>query len=334
MQNLKVDIIYHQSPSDFEMEFNLGSCCPMRTLSDRTTDKKSFIKALVRDVARSRVIICCGPLFGSDGLVSVVARAIGSTTVVCDNTTYGINSEEKIDIIKDSIPLVTPDGYFGGCIIESGPQTIILLTENKTFRKAIMKNLIHPYMVEINYVVPGASVNSITNPAENTDYTAAVSESEAYIVEKDDNYDSVDEQQELEQLTEDKEEDNISFVMENDEPLQSDEPVQEAEDNNTYIDLYTASGTDYDDEEELTPYTPSESDQLFIGKVDQDEHEKQIDPKDNMRTVNIIIVAMVLLLALSILALVYLLVFRPMSMGVESADYIKEIFGLASSKLV
>ena len=43
-QNLRVDIIYHMSPSDFEMEFNLSGCCRMRLLSDKTTDKKGFVK--------------------------------------------------------------------------------------------------------------------------------------------------------------------------------------------------------------------------------------------------------------------------------------------------
>ena len=94
VQNLKVDIIYHLTPSDFEMEFNLCGSCRMRRLNDKTTDKKSFIKALARDVARSRVIIACGPLFGADGLISVVGTAIGNGTAVCDNKTYGINGDE------------------------------------------------------------------------------------------------------------------------------------------------------------------------------------------------------------------------------------------------
>ena len=42
VQNLRVDIIYHLSPSDFEMEFNLSGCCRMRLLSDKTSDKTSI----------------------------------------------------------------------------------------------------------------------------------------------------------------------------------------------------------------------------------------------------------------------------------------------------
>ena len=68
IQNLKVDIIYHLTPSDFEMEFNLCGCCRTRLLNDKTSDKKSFVRALARDVARSRVIIVCGPLFGAESI--------------------------------------------------------------------------------------------------------------------------------------------------------------------------------------------------------------------------------------------------------------------------
>ena len=78
IQNLKVDVIYHLTQSDFEMEFNLCGCCRMRLLNDKTTDKKSFVRALARDVARSRVIIACGPLFGADGTIATVATAIGN----------------------------------------------------------------------------------------------------------------------------------------------------------------------------------------------------------------------------------------------------------------
>ncbi len=331
MQNLKVDIIYHQSPSDFEMEFNLGSSCPMRTLSDRTTDKKSFIKALVRDVARSRVIICCGPLFGSEGLVSIVARAIGSGTAVCDNKTYGINSDEQIDIIKDSIPLVTPDGYFGGCIIESGPQTIILLTENKTFRKVIMKNLIHPYMAEISYVVPNSTVDSIPNSTNDTEYNPAVTETETYIAQKDDDYNNDDETQEQQsQLPADNDDDdNIKFVMDNDD-IDQDDVDEETVEDDTYLNLYTAVNTDDVDEGTEDLYTTSESDELFIGKTEQDAQDKKHAKKESMRTMDIIIVALVSLLVLAILALAYLMFLRPLSMGVEVGEYLKEIFGLVS----
>ena len=96
IQNLKVDVIYHLTSSDFEMEFNLCGCCRMRLLNDKTNDKKSFVRALARDVARSRVIIACGPLFGPESIIATVATAIGNGQAICDNKTYGIQGDDEI----------------------------------------------------------------------------------------------------------------------------------------------------------------------------------------------------------------------------------------------
>ena len=63
LQNVKVDIIYYQTDGDFEMEFNLGGCCRMRTLRDIAKDRKSLVKMLARAVSRSQIIIACGALF-------------------------------------------------------------------------------------------------------------------------------------------------------------------------------------------------------------------------------------------------------------------------------
>ena len=68
---------------------------------------------------------------------------------MADNKTYGISGTDEIEIIEGSTPLVTADGIFGGCIIESGPQTMILLSDSKNVRKQIMQTLIHPYIEEL-----------------------------------------------------------------------------------------------------------------------------------------------------------------------------------------
>ena len=148
-QNLKVDIIYYKTNTDFEMEFNLCGCCRMRLLTDKTPDKKTMVHSLARAVSRSRVTIIVGNLFGEEGTISLAAGAMGNELTKADNKTYKIDSTAEIEIISGSTPLVTPEGYFGGCIIEKGPQTMILLTENKNVRKSVMKTLIHPYIEEL-----------------------------------------------------------------------------------------------------------------------------------------------------------------------------------------
>ena len=40
-ENFKIDLIYYNTQTDFEMEFNLCGCCRMRTFNDKCTDKNS-----------------------------------------------------------------------------------------------------------------------------------------------------------------------------------------------------------------------------------------------------------------------------------------------------
>ena len=148
-QNIKVDIIYYKTATDFEMEFNLCGCCRMRLLTDKAPDKKTLIHNLSRAVSRSRVIFVTGALFGDDGILSTVARAVSRPLEAVDEKLYGIKDCEDLKIIEGATPLVTNEGYFGGCIIESGPQAMILLSDNKSIRKYLMNNLIHPYIEEL-----------------------------------------------------------------------------------------------------------------------------------------------------------------------------------------
>ena len=148
-QNMKVDIVYYKTNSDFEMEFNLCGCCRMRLLTDKATDRKLMVHSLARAVSRSRIIMVVGPLFGEEGSIATTASAIGSSLEKVDNKLYGIRTDAPINIIAGATPLVTSDGFFGGCIIERGPQTMILLSESRTVRKTIVENLIHPYISEL-----------------------------------------------------------------------------------------------------------------------------------------------------------------------------------------
>ncbi|MBE6780239.1 MAG: hypothetical protein E7545_04590 [Ruminococcaceae bacterium] len=174
LYNLRSDIIYYKSSSDFELEFNLCGCCRMRLLTDKPSNKKAFVHSLARAVSRSRVILIAGAIFGEENTIQIVAQALSTTTEVVDNNAYNIASDEEIEIIKGSIPLVSSDGSFGGCIIESGPQTMILLTDNKTLRKNIMSTLIHPYVSEL-YAAEMKSNNG--NSSETAEVVDATSES-------------------------------------------------------------------------------------------------------------------------------------------------------------
>lgn len=148
-QNLKVDIVYYKTNTDFEMEFNLCGCCRMRLLTDKSPDRKTALHSLARAVSRSRIIIVTGSLFGEEGIIKLVSGAIGFPLEKIEKGKYNISGDDELEILKGATPLVTQDGYFGGCIVESGPQTMILISENKTIRKSIMQTLIHPYVEEL-----------------------------------------------------------------------------------------------------------------------------------------------------------------------------------------
>lgn len=170
IQSIKVDIVYYSIGSDFEMEFNLCGCCRMRLLTDKVESQSEFSKSLSRAVKRSRVIILCGPMFGEKGLISTVSKVTGIGTEKLDKTAYELNSDSDIDILKGSTALVTDDGVFGGCIIESSTQSIIILSESKSLRKNIMKQLIYPYITKLS-ILPTieSEINVATDGEENSD---------------------------------------------------------------------------------------------------------------------------------------------------------------------
>ncbi|MBR4072816.1 MAG: hypothetical protein IKK24_02630, partial [Clostridia bacterium] len=127
-----------------------------------------FVNSLAKAVSRSQVIICCGKLFEKDGLVNVVSHAIRKNLTVIDNNQYGIMDNSEISITQGAVPLVNADGCFCGCIIESGPQSIILLTDNKSIRKTVLKSLIHPYIEELSLLShkPNLSEDKTTETEE------------------------------------------------------------------------------------------------------------------------------------------------------------------------
>lgn len=161
LQNLKVDMVYYKTNTDFEMEFNLCGCCRMRLLNDKVSDPKTFLNSLARAVSRSRIIMTVGPVKGDGSIMKLVASALSMEVTPADLEAYGIKEEEEILILEGSTPLVTPSGEFGGCIIESGPQSMILLTQDKDIRKKIMNTLVHPYVEELSKQDSGETAEPI-----------------------------------------------------------------------------------------------------------------------------------------------------------------------------
>ena len=330
-QNIKVDVIYYKTPTDFEMEFNLSGCCRMRLLTDKAPDRKVLVNQMVRAVSRSRIIIVSGALFGEDSIIETCAKAIGKPLAEIDNSQFGIDSDENILIIKDSVPLVSKEGIFGGCIIEQGPQTLILLTENKSIRKGIMQNLIHPYIKEIVAAELVEKEEIAEEPVEETteepveemfEETADTEEEisdEAEEIAEETKEDTEEIPEPANQLIADDEDDDIQMVETPDEPQ---DDYRAAED---ISDLYVESGKkkklfkkkkyDYNDHDLENDFEEDITDQY-----------EEDTPKKSGKGLNVSIIILSVVLLLVVAVLCYCIFVVPQSEGVSAGAYLKETF--------
>ena len=153
MSNLKIDIIYYKTASDFEMEFNLSGCCRMRMFKDKVDTPKGLVNTLARDVARSKIIIIVTELFGDNTGVEVISKAIKLPLMQVVKENYGIKTTDAVFIPQTSVPLVTKSGVYGGCIIENGPQSIIIVSSARALRHEIMKSYVHNYVFDVAQVL-------------------------------------------------------------------------------------------------------------------------------------------------------------------------------------
>ncbi len=318
IQNIKVDIVYYMTATDFEFEFNLGSCCHMRLLNDKAKDKKAYVNSLARAVSRSQIILSVGPVFGEDGLIAVTAAAIGKSLKVIDNKAFGIEDDGKIEIIDGAVPLVTPEGYFGGCIIESGPQTIVILTENRTIRKSVMKTLIHPYVEDMSLMQSAGS----TPAAIKTDI---VREQAEPVPEEKPAQDYREEQPEMpaedtsdSEFIEEQEPTHKTDIPE-DIPKEEPETTAEAEND---IEFDFSIDKEYDISE---TESPEDGGGLLV------EEDSSYGTKKYPKGINISIIIITAILLLAIIGLLYMLVFLPMKNGVSTTEYIGQLFKGVSS---
>ena len=153
MSNLKIDIIYYKTASDFEMEFNLSGCCRMRMFKDKADTPKGLVNTLARDVARSKIIIIVTELFGDNTGVEVISKAIKLPLTHINKEDFGIKTTDDVYVPQTSVPLVTKSGVFGGCIIENGPQSIIIVSSARALRHEIMKSYVHNYVFDIGQML-------------------------------------------------------------------------------------------------------------------------------------------------------------------------------------
>ena len=277
MPNMRVDVIYNQSPADFELEFNLGACCQMRLFKTVTTGTKDYINALAKAVTRSKIIIVCGSIYGDEGLIRITAKATHKKTVVIDTAEYGIAQDMNVEIIDGSVPLVSSSGIFGGIIIESGPQTIIILTENRDVRKDIMQNLVHQYIKEVSILEIRQNSGSavLTKPAESSNEDSETEKAET-TPENTENSAFEGEVVDFSEEDRQEEQDEYTAFAPSDEALKA--VAEELNDLSSTIGetLYANDKSNKTEEEKETPDNDAESSQTE-SSLDDNNIETEID---------------------------------------------------------
>ncbi len=323
-QNLKVDIIYYNTNTDFELEFNLCGCCRMRLLTDKASEQKSLVHMLARGVSRSRIIIVIGSLFGDNGIINLVSSAIGTSLEKTDNAAYGISGNDEISILKGSTPLVTSEGYFGGCIIESGPQTMILLTENKSIRKTIMHTLIHPYVEELSAIALKEKAAGVQKPE-----SAPIAETPETIAEEVTPVSDVAEQPTEEKEPEsepvaDEQEENAVF----DDVQTSDGMVFTAEDGDKENDTKHADNSQLFVEAGVGDYTQKSyyTGNEYNAEVDDFVFNKPRNRGSGKFNFNMLILIVTIILLVAVAALCFCVFYIPAKNDVTAVQYIRDIF--------
>lgn len=303
VQSIKTEVIYYGMDGDFEFEFNLCGCCQMRMLKESVNDNASLLKALQRGIIRSRVIIIVGNILGESGTISLVSKAIGYACETLDTDIYEINSDKPITIIKNSVPLITKNGTFGGCIIESGPQSMIFLSDDKKIRKEVMSSLVNSYITDLSrfptQLQTDNEIPAIEDKTEETDN-----------IERE-NVNEVQIEQEVEQT------------------VDGSEPPMEFEDFSTYSDEAKEAAND--------PYNianmpTSEDVDIVLDEESDDENDNSDEfyetneANTSTRSINIATLILSILLLVLLGFIVYSFVYLPLSNGISVSENFKNIF--------
>ena len=144
LPDLKLEVIYFKTSTDFKMEFKLCSLCNVRYLSAMVNDTRSFLTALQKSVSRSRVVITVGGFNGDEYVPEILAKATGSG--IAEIKANEFSDEKMVTIPSGAVPMYSKSGEFGGAVIEKGDQSIIMLTENNNLKHELLDLLVGPYI--------------------------------------------------------------------------------------------------------------------------------------------------------------------------------------------
>ncbi len=337
MQNLKIDIIYYETPSDFEFEFNLGGCCHCRVLNNSTSSPKELVSCLSKAVGRSRVIIIVGNLNQPNGLYLLISKAIGHQLTNVSADEYGIAPDSNTTIIEGALPLVSSDGLLSGCVIESGPQSIILLPDEKSLRKDVAENLVFQYISALSRT---PETDSVILPDSEPEKQESITEDVEEVMEEA--------TLPSEEIINEIEEESREEETETDEECNEEEVLTELEEASGEIEEETenSEASDQESEDIKEIVIPDKEDNFFdifaeqteenasndfvysdtivSSDDDSDDYENAKPSKD--KSMNILIWLIIGLMFIILGVLAYMLIYTPLKNGVNITDYVRQIF--------
>lgn len=307
LENLKVDVIYYRIPKDFEMEFNLCGCCRMRLLNSVADDIKSLINSLKLAVARSKIILLCGEINGEKNLFDIISKAICRETEEVDNSIYGISSPGTTRLMKNSIPLITKDGNLCGCVVEEGPQSIIILSENKEERKEIMNSLVHQYISELS------AIQIVDTTEDDIDETKDDVETPQFTEENS------EQPEEFEESPSQPEIQNVECATQSKEPSSDFADIESESENDINSDILLA--VDEDEPQDSTDYDVEAFPLIHTcdGTVPHKKprsHSKHSKPSASSPLLAILICLLLCLIGI----LAYFLILKPLQSGISISD--------------
>lgn len=144
--NIKLEIIYFKTEPDAALEFGLQGNFAVRILSSRVQNAAGLVGALKKASVRNEFIVVVGG-FEDGAVTGVIAKAIGRELVPAAQYMNG-QPDGGLSVPADAIPLVAENGALCGAVIESGFQSILLLSGDGQQRELVLKPLLLPYLNE------------------------------------------------------------------------------------------------------------------------------------------------------------------------------------------
>ncbi len=125
---------------------NMMSSVADYTGSIKTDSAKEFLRTLAAALERSSVVIAIGPLSGKNGLINVMSKGLSLPMTEVDWAAMGVTPVADTLMPKGAVPLLNGEDIPVGMILESGNQSIIVLSDDENTRAEMLQSYIEPYI--------------------------------------------------------------------------------------------------------------------------------------------------------------------------------------------